>query len=332
VNDLLVCARAIHFAATLAVAGVVFFTVFVTGSSLRMVKDETNIAALMRSRLAWIAWLGLIVAILSGAAWLVVNMQMMSGAALADVVAKDLLWTVLSQTTFGHDWLVRVVLTCLLAGAFVVFWSTWQQPSVWLDAVTVMLAASFAGSLAWAGHAAGGLRSEGFIHPTADVLHLVAAAAWIGGLIPLALLLAAAQNDTASLATTRQATLRFSTLGIVSVGTLLITGSINTWYLAGSVSALTGTDYGQLLVVKIALFLAMAAIAMVNRLRLTPRLAPQAIGVGGCGTLRQLRRNSLIEFLAGTIIIIIVAILGTMPPGLHQMPASGGTHNHTHEN
>jgi copper resistance protein D len=73
-------------------------------------------------------------------------------------------------------------------------------------------------------------------------------------------------------------TRRFSTLGIVSVGVLVATGIINSWVLVGSVPALVGTDYGRLLLVKVALFFVMMAIAGVNRLRLTPRLvqAPSA--------------------------------------------------------
>ena len=65
------------------------------------------------------------------------------------------------------------------------------------------------------------------------------------------------------------ATRRFSTLGLLSVGTLLATGLVNTWMLAGSLAALLETDYGRLLLPKIALFVAMVAIASINRLRLT---------------------------------------------------------------
>ena len=75
-----------------------------------------------------------------------------------------------------------------------------------------------------------------------------------------------------ALAVARTATLRFSTLGIVSVATILLTGIINTWYLAGSIDALTETKYGHLLLIKIALFFAMVGVAAFNRLRLTPRL------------------------------------------------------------
>ena len=109
-------------------------------------------------------------------------------------------------------------------------------------------------------------------------MHLVAAAAWVGTLFPLALLLAAAGHDATSVAIARIATMRFSTFGIFSVAALLITGSINTWYEAGSIPALTETDYGRLLLLKIALFLIMVAVAAFNRLHLTPRLVQDADG------------------------------------------------------
>jgi putative copper resistance protein D len=173
--------------------------------------------------------------------------------------------------------------------------------------------------LAWSGHAAGGLGDEAVVHPAADVLHLIAAAAWVGALLPLIVLLAAASGgaDDASLSMARTATTRFSILGIVSVGTLLVTGIVNTYYLAGSVPALLHTDYGRLLLIKIALFLAMVAIATVNRFRLTPRLLQQNNITASRGALRRLRRNAAIEVLAGAMVIAIVAALGTMPPAIH---------------
>ena len=109
------------------------------------------------------------------------------------------------------------------------------------------------------------------------------------------------------------AVLRFSTLGIVSVAVLVATGIVNTWYLAGSVAALTGTDYGRLLLVKVALFAVMVAIAAVNRRVLTPRLVPDH----DVAALQRLRNNSLIEAAIGAVILLIVGALGTLPPGLH---------------
>ena len=131
-------------------------------------------------------------------------------------------------------------------------------------------------------------------------------------------------RDTLGVA--RTATLRFSKLGIVSVGTLLSTGIVNTWYLAGSIPALLGTDYGRLLLIKIVLFLGMVGIAAVNRLRLTARIVNDANLAGAQQAVRKLRLNAAIEASIGAVIIGIVAVLGTLPPAshAHHHASSGG--------
>jgi hypothetical protein len=73
---------------------------------------------------------------------------------------------------------------------------------------------------------------------------------------------------------------------------LLLTGAINAWYLAGSIHALTATDYGHLLLVPV----------------LTDGRPSDA--------LRKLRRNMLIEIAAAALIMAVVAVLGVTPPGL----------------
>ena len=90
----------------------------------------------------------------------------------------------------------------------------------------------------------------------------------------------------------RIAVQRFSTLGVVAVSTLAATGIVNTWVLAGSIPALLGTDYGQLLLVKIALFLVMVATAAVNRLVLTPRLMQKSDPAAAAPPLRPQGRIS----------------------------------------
>jgi copper resistance protein D len=315
--DPLIYARAIHFAATMLVAGVVLFAVFIAAPAWRGATSNGVVAITVRTRLAVIAWIGLALAAIAGAAWLVLTAAAMSGLPAAQVFGGGVLWTVLSQTTFGRAWLARLILACALAATLPALLSPRHHKSPWLEAAAVALAAAFAGALAWSGHAAGGLGGEAIIHPAADVLHLIAAAAWVGALLPLIVLFAAAGADDASLAIARTATARFSILGIASVGTLLVTGIVNTFYLAGSVPALLHTDYGRLLLIKIALFLAMVAIAAVNRFQLTPQLLQQASIAAGRNALRRLRRNAAIEALAGAIVIVIVAALGTMPPAIH---------------
>jgi putative copper resistance protein D len=317
VTDLLFYVRAAHFAATLSVAGAVLFSVLIAEPALRRAKADPALAAAIRKRLAWIAWISLIVALISAVPWLVLVAESMSGEPLGALYGQGVLATVLTQTDFGIDWLLRIVVACALGGLFVHVFDGKGPSSRTLQAGTAVLAAAYAGSVAWTGHAIGGQGVEGVLHPAADVLHLVAAAAWVGGLAPLALLLTMTGGDAAALAVARTATLRFSNLGIAGVAALLVSGLVNSWYLVGSIPALTETDYGRLLMIKLALFLVMVGIAAVNWSQLTPRLAQNADGTAAAQARRSLRRNAAIEAALGTAIIVIVAVLGTLPPASH---------------
>ena len=315
-NDLLIYARAIHFGATIMAAGIACFAVCIAEPAFRK-SPSSLLAATLRRRFAWIAWMSLALCVLSGASWFVLTAASMSGQPLAQIYAQDVLWTVLSQTDFGNDWFARLVFAVVLAAVFVPLLSAKRPASLWLKAAAVLLAAALIGSLAWAGHAIGAEGVEGVVHPAADVLHLIAAAAWVGSLVPLALMLAVTGSDPVSLAVARTATLRFSTLGIASVATLLVTGIVNTWYLAGSVDALIETDYGRLLLIKIALFFAMVGVAAVNRTWLTPRLVNDTDATAPQRARRALCRNATIEAALGAAVVAIVAVLGTLPPGSH---------------
>jgi copper resistance protein D len=315
VDDPLIWVRAIHLGATMMVTGGVLFLAFIAEPAFRAVKG-THVGKLVGARLAMMAWIGLTVTVLSGAAWLVLQSERMSELSLAEVFAQGAAWTVLSETDFGYAWMVRFVLAILLAAMLPRLGPSGGARSQSMRVAAVGVSAGLAGTLAWAGHAAAGSDIEGAIHLTADILHLVAAAAWLGSLIPLALLLGAARRGQVDVAVASAVVSRFSTLGVASVGTLVATGLVNTWVLTGSVAALIGTDYGQLLMVKVALFLIMLSFGAINRLWLTPRLARAPNSTAGAEALRQIERNSLIEAGLGAIIIVIVGLLGTLAPGL----------------
>lgn len=315
-NDPLIVVRVIHFVATIQAAGVVLFTAIIITPAFRAAKDASLVA--LRVRLRRIALASLALVVMSGVAWLILIAEQASDRPLDAVFAEGVIWTLVTQTQFGHDWVLRLILAGLLAGLL-----SRVQPARWSrlqSCGAVAVAASLAGTLAWAGHAAATPGFEGNVHRAADVLHLIAATAWVGSLIPLAMLLKAAhdQPDGMSTVVVQKAVLRFSTLGIASVAMLLATGTVNAWILTGTIPALVGTDYGRLLLVKVALFLAMVSIAAVNRFRLTPRLIEKTSTIATRDALRQLRRNSLIEAATAATILSIVAVLGTMPPGLHR--------------
>jgi putative copper resistance protein D len=316
-DDPLIWVRALHFASTMAVAGAIFFLGYVAEPCFGAVNDHDRLASLIRSRLAVITWAALALAVLTGLAWLVLlAARMGDDVPLIDVVSEGVLGTVLAATDFGWDWILRLILAGLLAGTLV-----WQQRSISSDragTAVIVLAAGLVGTLAWAGHAAANSGVQGSVHLFADVLHLLAAAAWIGALIPLAVLLRTvrAHGDGGAVMVARGAVLRFSTLGVASVGTLVVTGAVNSWMLVGSLSGLIRTGYGQLLSVKLGLFVLMLSIAAVNRLWLTPRVIGELKAPDSRRSLGHIERNTLIEVSVGALIIFIVAVLGTMPPGV----------------
>jgi putative copper resistance protein D len=152
----------------------------------------------------------------------------------------------------------------------------------------------------------------------------LAAGAWIGGLVPLLLLLLTAarqQNDKIWVSAASHAARRFSNVGMVSVGSLLATGVINSWILVGSFRGLIATDYGLLVLGKIVLFTIMTSIAAVNRLRLTPRLSESSGNTSQVKALNGLTFNVVVEIALGLTVFGVVGALGTLHPAIHTIPA-----------
>ncbi|MCX5141540.1 copper resistance CopC/CopD family protein [Streptomyces sp. NBC_00338] len=127
-----------------------------------------------------------------------------------------------------------------------------------------VIAAGIAGTWALAEHASTGIQ-PGIAMPV-DVLHLLAVAAWLGGLSALLVALYRTPDITAA------AVRRFSRIAFTSVLVLTATGIYQSWRQVGSWSALTGTGYGQLLLVKVGLVAVLVGIAGISR-RWTARLA-----------------------------------------------------------
>ena len=237
----------------------------------------------------------------------------MSGLPPGEVMNSSVLSTVLNQTQFGQVFEIRIALAIILAACLACHrlpLADWFGLAAALGLIT---------GLAWTGHAASTLGDMGSLHLAADGLHLIGAAAWIGGLVSLVLLLVRVQrNQTVAWASlARRAVGRFSTLGIISVATLLVTGTVNAWILVGSFHALVVTEYGRLLVLKMVAFAAMLAFAACNRLWLTPRFVLSSGSEPQFAALRLLTRNSAIEIALGFTIFVIVGMLGALHPAIH---------------
>jgi putative copper resistance protein D len=307
VDGPLIAIRAVHFAATAVVAGSLVFRKVVAEPVLR--GEQT--AKLLRRQTLKVAWIGLAITLASGVFWLFLEVPAMSGLPFAEAMTSDVLLTVLNQTQFGLILEIRIVLAIILAAGLAY---DRLPPAHWL---ALAAALGLTAAIAWTGHAGSTAGEIGILHLSADILHLIAAAAWIGGLVSLVQLLAETRRDPAHAPFAIEATRRFSTLGIAAVGTLLLTGSVNAWILVGSFNALLVSEYGQVLTLKICLFVFMLAFAAVNRLLLTPQLVLARESEPQLNSLRQLARNSTIEIALGLTIYGIVGMLGTLHPVIH---------------
>ncbi|MDQ6916766.1 MAG: copper homeostasis membrane protein CopD [Pseudomonadota bacterium] len=331
-SDLLILTRAVHFGAVLWLFGELAFFSFILGPALRGVLSSPSEGIEWGRRLVRVASLLLAVGIASAVAWLLLEAANMSGVALAMAIDRDTLGVVLRETFFGRVWSARFAISILL-GATV--WLMWRKrlASIHRSALVAatLLAASYAATLAGSGHAAANAGVDRWVHLGSDAVHLLAAGAWIGALPVLVSLLRRTVNTehAAQFALGVETIRRFSAFGMVSVGGLLLTGLVNAFYLLGSLAALSGTDYGRMLSLKIVLFVIMVALAAVNRLRLTPKLVVSARSAGesaGRSALARVRRNALLEMAGGIAIIGIVAALGITTPAVH-MPGSVGAHS-----
>jgi putative copper resistance protein D len=303
----LVAIRGVHFAATAILTGTLIFRAIV------LEVTTSSAAILVRAKILRVAWIGLAVSAVSGVIWLLLEAASMSGLSFREAMTPGVLSTVMNETQFGFVAEIRLAIAVILAGGL-----AYHR---FAPARGLALASSLGliAALAWTGHAGSTLGAAGNLHLTADIFHLFAAAAWIGGLVSLVVLLSAARHDQslagASLA--RDATQRFSTMGIASVIVVFATGMINAWILVGSWHGLIATGYGRLLTLKIALFAVMLLIAAINRFWLTPRLGSPPRGE--LPVLRQLTRNSMIEIALALVIFAIAGMLGTLHPAIHSL-------------
>ncbi|MFC8701655.1 copper resistance CopC/CopD family protein [Streptomyces anulatus] len=135
-----------------------------------------------------------------------------------------------------------------------------------------VVAAGIAATWAMSEHASTGIQAS--IAMPVDVAHLLAVAAWLGGLASL--LVALYRTPDIGSAAVR----RFSAVAFSSVVVLAATGIYQSWRQVGSWSALTGTRYGQLLIIKVALIAVLLAVAWFSR-RWTGRLTDTAVAPSG---------------------------------------------------
>ena len=303
----LIIARLLHYAVVTTLAGVSFFPLYAYAAT------EPKELFCRRQAVFLAAAVG---ALFSGLFWFLCSVANMSGS-WAGVADHEVLWTVLNETAFGSVWIARMLLTVIILGVTAVrpFWTAMAGR----DLVTACLAAVLLASLAGTGHAQIEEGWMSLVHVGSDAAHLLAAGAWLGGLVPLGfILLDYSRGQGEPIDNVDRILLRFSSMGYAAVATLVASGLINSWFLVGSVSSLLTTLYGQILLAKLGLFGAMLALAAANRFWLVPRMIETRAGASRDPSvwLGRLRYHVLGEQFLGLLVLLAVSVLGTMRPAI----------------
>jgi len=216
----------------------------------------------------------------------------------------------------------------LLRGRFAAIW--W--PRIGLEVASLLLVA-FGGLEGLAADCAvamlpgvlltSSLTSHGAALPTiagvgivVDWLHIAGATGWVGGLVSLLVCLPvlwANATSPASGSLAPRLTARFTRFALAASGMVVLSGVVQAVFEVGSWSGLVATGYGQLVLVKSALFGAMLVLAAVNS---WPRRLPFSAGNVDHGQVRFRSRGIGAELLLGVVVLAVAAVLTGTPPAL----------------
>jgi putative copper resistance protein D len=214
----------------------------------------------------------------------------------------------LFETEMGLAWAVRMI-ALAVAGLAVML-----NPRA--PGISLLIAATASGialaSLAWSGHGAMDEGSRRYWHFASDILHLLAAGAWLGALLAFALM---AQQTEAHIRLLARTVKRFELIGAVIVVIITVTGVVNYLFIVGpKLDEALLSIYGILLAIKVLLFAGMLVLAALNRFHLGP-LLERALRVGQYrAAANALRRSVVLEMAAAIVIVGLVAWLGTLSP------------------
>ncbi|MFE5580522.1 copper resistance protein CopC [Kitasatospora sp. NPDC056531] len=220
-----------------------------------------------------------------------------------------------------------------------------REARLGLGVAGLVLAVALAATWVGADHASVGIQV--WLALPFGILHLIAMALWLGG---LASLLVGLREGVGA-----EVVDRFSMVAFGSVAVLAVTGIYQSWRGLGSWGALTGTEYGRLLLVKTGCVAVMLGVAWISRtwlarLRSAPaeaaeveraevpepvevaahdgdpvrraQLARQRAARASAGrdrgltpTRAGLRRSVLVEALVAVAVLVVTTMLTNSPPG-----------------
>ncbi|TVP43416.1 MAG: hypothetical protein EA350_13780 [Gemmatimonadales bacterium] len=216
----------------------------------------------------------------------------------------DLLVSVASTGAWGSGWILQAMgVPVVIVG----FWlATRGHRFGWALAAVGGVGLALVPALS--GHAAGASAAPLLTIP-ANAVHVLGAGGWMGGLfallvvgVPAALRDRSAGSREGVVALVRA----FSPVALVFAALMVGTGTFMAALNLGSWSALLGSGYGRVLLLKGAFVAAVLALGARNALVVKP-------GLGEAGGAERLRRTAGMELGAGLVVLLVTAALVALP-------------------
>jgi copper resistance protein D len=232
------------------------------------------------------------------AIWLPLQTAMIAGG-WEHTFDISIMFDLLDNTMMGHVWAARALLAMLLIIAVAAL-----RPS---PPLLIVLSGGAITSLALAGHAMMDEGARAAAHIVNHTVHLLAAAAWIGSLVPVLLCLEAL-DDPARAKYASLALDRFSVMGHIAVAVVVGTGIVDMFMVLGYLPVHWSSPYQALLAIKIALVAGMIGLALFNSYVLLPRVDDDHAAK------RAMRRQTIAELVLAAGVLALVAVFGMLDP------------------
>jgi copper transport protein len=309
-----IIARWLSFAGLISVLGVVGFALLVLPrvAPQNDAAQMSNFKVSARRRAMTLGVVAALVIIVSAVWRLYAELGVVGG----DVTVGKLI-----QTFWGHVWLAQVVLAALLCLTFSHARGERAGKSVspaW--PVTVIAALLLSATPTFSGHAAAAV-SHRALSIGLDIVHVLAAGGWLGGLfilaaagVPAALATRADTETSEPLPLIARLVNAFSPLALCLASLVVLTGAVAAWLHVGSFSGLFHSAYGAVLLVKLACVVLVLAAGGHNWLRMRAELAHPETGASAVGSFR---RSAWSELTFAAMVIAATAVLVAVQPPLH---------------
>jgi len=285
-----------------------FVGVFVTAGFLLPAGEPKRLRqTLISSALALL----LVFLVISALSLLTQGAKLQGGA----MPSLEILSRYLSMTQSGKVWLLREGYGVVLA--LITLWMIRSKASLKGIRLLMLAALPLLASRSLTSHAVA-VSEDKMLAVAADAIHLIATGLWGGGLLSLSwVLYRGTKRLKLPLSWAAEAVRRFSLLAIVSVAVLLVTGLYQSWIQVGTLKTLFSTDYGRVLLVKLALFLGMVGLGALNLLSTKPKLLRATQQHKEFSAAKKALNRIGAESSLAVLIFFVTGLLTVLPPGVH---------------